>query len=478
MKKKLLIPIVALLAIYGCDLVDGTGIENPNLPVDQAVNLPNAAEPWVNGLNEQMASVYQQFLTTAELSTDNYTNVQTFFNQNVDNGVYRDIDDDFDDAELEISTLREQALFGLSRILANDTDAAGTGLEAEMHFFKGLAFLLAGDLITAYPDSALRSAVTPQVNYQNAVEAFTDALSVDNASEVAISYRVMLARAHYSLGNQAEAVAAAQDAIAADGDDNYVRFVQFDGVNGPASDFQDAVYDRGNFDDLQPLPRLDFLDPKYAVDGSDESPVPLAKIEEAYLIIAEAQLADGNLPGAQQTMQEIVDIVDNRSTRDFDETAEGRQNPKLQSTNPLFQRPNNSSFIVRASSTDPFRSGLVLDRTAATTVPTISGTSITTADINGLANDDEALETIYLMRQEIFFGEGRRMVDLGIKWPVVEVEALNNSNITAADRQATVPAYLPGGSEMDAFTIDGNEVTITENVNRIIAQERGNKFGN
>jgi len=472
MKKTILLTFCMSIAVLSCDLIDGTGIENPNLPVDDAVNLPNAARPWVNGLNEQIASVYGEFLTTAELSTDNYINVQTFYNQNVDNSTYRDIDDDFDDTQRALSTLREQAIFGLDRVLENDPSSAGTELEAEMYFFKGLANLMLGELTTAFPAEAKGATVDPATLFQNAIQDFNNALNIDGSSETAISYRLALARTHYNLGNQSEAVSAANAAIAADGNDDYIRFVEFDGVNGPFNNFQDAVYDRGNFDDLQPLPRLDYLDPKYAIQGTDESPVPMFKIEEAYLIVAEAQLAGNDLPGARSTLQDLLAIVNSRPTRDFDETAEGRVNAKTG-----FQRPNSSSFIVRASSSDPFKSGLVLDRTESTTVPTVSGTSVTAADITALSSaDGDALETLYLMRQEIFFGEGRRIFDLGIRWPVHEIEALNNPNITAADRTAVVPSFLPTGPEMDAFTVSGNEVTISFNVNRIIAQQRGNRF--
>ncbi|MBO6524956.1 MAG: hypothetical protein JJ971_14075 [Balneolaceae bacterium] len=83
---------------------------------------------------------------------------------------------------------------------------------------------------------------------------------------------------------------------------------------------------------------------------------------------------------------------------------------------------------------------------------------------------------LYLLRQEIFFGEGRRMFDLGIKWPVAEREALINPNIVASDREATIPAYLPPIAEFDAFTINGTEVTIQHNLNRTIATGRGNRF--
>ena len=43
--------------------------------------------------------------------------------------------------------------------------------------------------------------------------------------------------------------------------------------------------------------------------------------------------------------------------------------------------------------------------------------------IEAAQTQDELLELIYLMRQEIFFGEGRRPADLGLRMPLSNVEA-------------------------------------------------------
>ncbi|MFV1884860.1 MAG: hypothetical protein ACMZ7B_10260 [Balneola sp.] len=246
----------------------------------------------------------------------------------------------------------------------------------------------------------------------------------------------------------------------------------FDAVNGPTNTLQNAVHDRGNFDDLQPLPRLDFLDPKFFdIDGTTDSDIPLLKIEEAHLILAEAELADGDLPGAQTAMTNVVALANSRATSIVDDANESRNGDGT-----VAQRPNNATFTVRASSSDPFVAGLVIERTTTVTTPSISATSVTAVDVAALANATDALTTLYLLRQEIFFGEGRRMFDLGIKWPVAEREALINPNIVASDRQATIPAYLPTIAEFDAFTVSGTEVTIQHNLNRTIATGRGNRF--
>lgn len=477
MKKYVLIILAAAFFLEACDLVDGTEVENPNLPLSEALGQPNVATSWVNGLNEQLASTYNNFAPTAELATDNYVNLETFFNQNVDGGTYRDIDDDFDDAQNEIAILREGAEFGLKTVLENDPDAVGTELEAEMHFHKGVANLLAGELFTALPPDGAAATAGPSTFFNTAVQDFQNALSVDSTN---VGYRILLARSLYNLGNQSEAVAAAQQAITDDSGDPFVRFVEFDGVNGPSNTLQDAVSDRGNFDDFQPLPRLDFLDPKYESRGDVEKNIPIAKIEEAHLIIAEAQLADGNLIGARQTMKDVVALIgSSRPLEAFDEGAEDRGFEEEAKTN----RPNSSSFVVRSDSSELFRSGLVLDRTSSTMVPPISGTSVTDSIIDNALTNDELLTVLYLMRQEIFFGEGRRIFDLGIRWPVSETEALTNDNIQDSDRQATIPGYLSPitdtAPDMDAFTanFDTFEVTINTDYNKVIALQRGNRFG-
>lgn len=463
------LPLLALLLIAGCDLIDATEVRNPGLTLDRAVEQPESARAWLNGLRQRTAEVYNTVLVTSELSTDNYVNEANFFNRNVDNGIFRDSDPHLDDVQFQIARLREQARFGLEVILAeHDIEAAGTEIEAEYHFYLGWSHLLAGELFVALPDEPEGAAVSPQTHFQHAVSAFNAARQIDPQ----ISYRMGLARAHYNLGNRAEAVEHAEQVVAADPE--FLRLQEFDLVNNPANLMEAAVYGRQTFNDLQPLPRLDFLDPKYGdLGGTEQSPVIMQSAEEAYLILAEAQLSEGDLNGARSTLLDLLDLVGNRPVREFDETNEPRQG----SAGPE-QRPNSSQYRVRAAEGEPFREGLVLDRTAATPVPVVSGTSVTAGQINALSDPDgDALELLYLVRQEVFFGEGRRMFDLGIRWPVSQTEALNNPNIADADRTAHIPSWMPADySSINAWSADGFDVTIAVNLNRILAEQKGNRF--
>ena len=91
--------------------------------------------------------------------------------------------------------------------------------------------------------------------------------------------------------------------------------------------------------------------------------------------------------------------------------------------------------------------------------------------IDGLDNHDSALELVYLMRQEIFFAEGRRPADLGIRLPLCEVEAANTTN-GASYTEAWIPQFVPRNYGLDEFTVDdeAKTVTIAHNMNRIIVE--------
>ncbi len=66
-------------------------------------------------------------------------------------------------------------------------------------------------------------------------------------------------------------------------DATFTRTARYDAAEGPVNTMQDALYDRSTFDDFQPLPTLDFLDPKYSrLSASEDSPIHYLKAEEAY----------------------------------------------------------------------------------------------------------------------------------------------------------------------------------------------------
>lgn len=471
MRKSISIGAAALLfafALQGCDLLDPTNVENPNLTPESVVGTPQSLEGWVAGLERQTAIAFNNFGVTAELTSDNYQNTQTFFNQNVDALTLLPSDDDFEDALFTLADLRESAQFGRNEVAPGDETATQDDI-AETYFFEAVANVYTGELFREAPIEEAGELVPPAGFFEAAVALLDSAITASEDAERVTGYRVLQARAYRNLGNAEAATAAATEALASNPE--YVRFVQFDAVNGPSNTLQDALYDRGGFDDLQPLPRLDFLDPKYYAQGTVDGDIPYVKAEEAHLVLIEDFLAEGDLGSAQEQMRALIDLVDERPVEAFSDAAENRteRNPG--------SRPDSAAVSVRASAEDPFIEGLVLNRLSGdVSVPVISGTSVTDETVDTISSVEEAFEVLYLMRQEIFFAEARRMYDLGIQWPVPLNEVTANPNLDeGAANEAVIPSYIESlGVSLDAFSYDTSTetATIAVNLNDVIAENR------
>jgi hypothetical protein len=96
------------------------------------------------------------------------------------------------------------------------------------------------------------------------------------------------------------------------------------------------------------------------------------------------------------------------------------------------------------------------------------------------ATEEELLEVLYLMRQEIFLAEGRRMVDLGIRLPIALNEAEMNDNMDTSSPflQPRIPDWIPGNRAMNSFDYtDGDTLAVIHhNLNRAIVQNRSSEF--
>lgn len=461
------------LVLSGCDLFDPTGVDNPNLTEDAVLDTERPLRFWVQGLESQLAIAFNFYPTEAEIASDNYQNTNTFFDQELDLLSLTPTNQNTELTLFAFSDLRESARYGRDVVAAADEGATDAEV-AETYFFEAVASVVLGQAFVAAPLEAGGPLAAPDVHLEAAVTAIDQGLSLQSDLGRRAGYLLLKARAHYALGQREEAVQAAEAALAADPD--YVRYVAYDEGAGLAfdGDIENALFDRASFDDLQPLPRLDFLDPKFALTGGADASIPFIKAEEAHLILAEAALATGQLAQAQDRMKELLDLVATRPVGTVDDNAEGRTERAPGS------RPNTADYVVRASPGDPFVADLVLTRNGAgvtVDVPTISGTSVTDADVDALAGTDEAIELLYLLRQEVFIAEGRRMLDLGIRFPVPEAEVVQNENLTSADlAEGFVPAPLqPFRTQFDAFTVDAEarQATILVNLNRVIAENRG-----
>ena len=471
------IVLLLLSQSAGCDLLDPTGVENPGVLESDFVSFSEPVAAWLRGMNRDLAIALDQIIVPAEIASDNYTNTQTFFNQFMDRLEFDYKDVDVEQALREVAQLREEAEFGLNQAINIDPDVTPDQV-AELYFYRGFTLLITGEYFHLAPSDSAGRPVPSAEHFRLAVGALQQATETTTDAQHRVGYRIALARAYRMLGDRVNARQQAEKAIAADPD--YLRFAGYDNQNGPTSDIQDALYDRATFDDLQPLPRLDFLDPKFfraaqpSPSDDDDSDVAFIKSEEAYLILAEVQLAEGDLASAQETLRHLLALVADRPQTDLADTDEGRTQTRPGS------RPDDPAWEVAFSPADTFRTGFVVSREERVSFPVVSGTHLTTADVDRLENEEAALEMLYLLRQEIFIAEGRRMIDLGLKWPVSEREVMSNPNIDAGDpsTEGVVPDFLPPGAEFDAFTLDADQkqATMLHNLNRILVQNRTSEF--
>lgn len=470
MKTKNIIYTLIVGVILSCseippNTVDFLDVENPTLTESSIVGQPNSSTIWLEGLERQMSNALNEVLILAELGSDNYINTQTFFSQFLDKLEIRTDDPDIRDTSLGISRLRAMAEFGLNSVGPNDTQYTSQ-TQAEYHFFLGMSQLYSAMYFSFLPQEEGGVSVSASDNYNRAIASFDEAIALNSKPE----YHLAKARANYYLGNRAAAVTAASDALALDAD--FLRSAKFDELNEPSNTFEDALYERGTFDDLQPLPTLDFLDPKYSfVSPNVDASVHFLKAEEAHLILAEANLASGNLIAAQNNLQNLLTLIDTREVRNIDDSIEGR--PDVSANATFFpKRPDQDTDIVNG------RSGLVINRQSGNVnIPSVSGTSLTIADINAMANNDAALSLLYRTRQEVFIAEGLRFVDMGVKLVIHQNEFLQNPNISDGDPGTTpvIPSFINAVKDnLDAITYDATTgiATTAIDLNQILVTNK------
>lgn len=466
--KKILITALALsivILIGGCsdnlkDATDFTSIEDPNLVPESFIGSPNSGVIWLRGIERQMSNVFNELITVAEIGSDNYDNVNTFFNQFLDILDIRPDDTDMRDTHNDFARLREMTIFGINDVAPNDPVISDNTI-AELTFFRGVFNLFAGMYFSELPNEVNGIPITSVEHYNLAIESFNSAIALNPLPE----YYLARARAFYYLGMQSEAVSDASTVISLN--NTLLRTIRFDNLNGPDNTMQDAIFDRGQFDDLQPLPSLDFLDPKFSFLSADEdSPIPFLKAEEAYLIIAEAGFADGNMTVVQDNLTSLLNLISTREVRSINDGVEGRTQGAPGS------RPDNSSVVVNG------RPNLVLTRNEGEImIPSISGTSLTQTDINTMINDDSSLELFYRTRQEVFFAEGIRFADMGVKLIMDLTEISGNPNVSEGDSGTipVIPSFIDTiKDQLDAITYDPitGQATTVINLNQVLVQNK------
>ena len=467
--KKYLCIATAALACTSCELLQPDEIINPNVSEETFLETPNAMTTWVNGANRSFASIIGSYAELMEILSDNYFNNYTQSSKVFDFPTILYTDQDVTYLQRYVGTLRETADQGLDVVAAADpttTDAQRFNL----YYIKGYSYLLAGEYFLALPTENGGDVVGWEDHLELAVTTFDTALDYAATDDDRAFIYTLMARACYRLGDKARATDYAKTALGYSAD--FTHMVEYDGDHGFTISIQGYLYGT-NF---QPLPRLDFLDPKYFQKNSstEARPVCIAKAEEPYLILAEAALADGDLAAAKGYLHTLLALVKSRPVETgINDQLEERYNGGFK------KFPNSSAYRVAASADDPLRSGLVLDRQAPNliAIPYISGTSVTAEMIDQPATVDALLEIVYLMRQEIFIAEGRRVADLGIRLPVCETEAANTPS-AANYTTAQIPSFIPGDKGMDEFTMDeeNKTVVIKYNMNRIIVENKSSEY--
>lgn len=493
MKKTFLTILLFSLLLSSCDVFQGDGNTDPNVNEDDFLNSSNAMNAWVAGTELQMAQAVGQYTQLLELVSDNYYNNYSRPTNAFDVPQLLSTDNYVRALQQWVGTLRESADYGFNTVAAH-----GHIMTQDQRFrltaIKGYSFILGGENFTGLPGSNGGEVLPWRDLLDRGAEVLDSALAIAPTDSDKAYTQTLLARAYYRLGNRSQAVEHARQALALSND--FVRFVRFDGDNNISNAAQEAIWSWW----FQPLPRLDFLDPKYfqTTSSSEQRPIVVAKAEEDYLILAEAAASEGDDSQSREYLKQLLALVKSRPVaHNVNDANDNRYNGGTKSY------PNSADYVVRASTSDPYRSGLVNDHSTTTTdnsgkavasylvdIPYISGTSVTEQMIDA-ASGDSLLEIIYLMRQEIFFAEGRRMADLGIRLPLCDVEAANmpstarsaadpGGRLSSADDYtvALIPDFIPMNGEMDAFDMDteNKTVTIHNNMNHLIVVNKGSEY--
>ncbi len=482
--RRLLLFAAAFLFVGGvgaCDFLDPTDVENPQTTEE---DLATAAEPvraLLPGLRAQAARLVGSSVTITEVVSDNYSIQGTGINPIFDNP--RSVGPSVIDGTSAVQgiywnsqELRALADFVLNEIAPQD-ETATASQTAEVHYLRGLAYLVQGENFSHVPTELDGQARPAEELLQRAVTDFEASLGQDAGGPFAVASRAGLARAHRLLGDGVQATQAAEQVLAAD--PSFLFTQDFDAssvVNSP----NNYVVQR-SLKEMQPLPRLDFLDPKYV---GRESPIAVAKAEEMHLIVAEAALAAGDLDGARERLSDAIQVAESRPVDSWTD-----DDPRFNTD--LTPRPRDSEILVRADPDSPFRAGLVLDRpNVEIPVHPVSATSLSADSVRALGSEDEVWHALHLARQEILFLEGRRMSDLGIRLPMMLREIDSNPNVQPGEpgTEPVVPAYVPSGVQMNQFdpaspydqdeNLVTTEVTIGVDMNRVLTENRVSPFLN
>ncbi|MEQ9399500.1 MAG: hypothetical protein RJQ04_10025 [Longimicrobiales bacterium] len=470
----LLMPLllVTTLGVGACDFLDPTDVENPQTTGDDLLQAEAPTSALLPGLRAQMARLVSSTTVVSEVVSDNFSIHGTGLFKEWDSprSVTPSVNNSTGTATglyWNAQELKALANFVIDEIAPNDPTAQPAHV-AEAYYYRGMALLMLAENFSGAPLQEDGPIVPAGQILDLAIADFGQAGAFGVATAAAT------ARAQRWKGDRAAARTAALAALSVDGD--FAILQEYDASSISNQPFSFLVLRA--LQEMQPLPRLDFLDPKYL---NREAGIAVAKAEEMHLIMAEAALAGGDLPTARTSLRNAIQLAKNRSTSSF-EDGDQRLNADLTI------RPRSASIQVRADANAPYRAGLVLSRPGSVSQHTLSGTSLNADSVAALGTAAELWHALNLARQEILFLEGRRMADLGIRLPIMLREIDANPNINQGDlgTEAVVPAYIPADDGMDLYTpvspysasetLTTNQITIQFDMNRILAQNNASPF--
>ena len=469
---------LVLLAAVGCDAIDPTRVNNPRTTDEDLAAAADLTEALLPGLRAQFARMISAYVV-AEVITDNYSIHGTGIPVDMDEP--RRVTPDYVNSTgtsvtgvyWNVQELRALADFVIDEVAPRDPGAP-PALVAEARYYRGMAFLTLGEVFSYAPHEEDGTPQPAETALARAVLELQAGAGFGPQADAA------LARAHRLLGDAGAAASAAESVLGSAPE--FLFAPPYDEqllTNTPV-----AFLVLRALQEMQPLPRLDFLDPKYT---ERDSAIPVAKAEEMHLILAEIALAGGNMADAKRHLASAITLAGGRGTVFFTDIDE-RRNADLS------LRPRSSEIVVRADADSPFRTGLVLDRPGeGLRVPSVSATSLSADSVAALSTADELWHSLWLARQEILFLEGRRLADLGIKLPMMLREIDQNDRINEGDPGTLpiVPGYVPENPRyaMDIYTpralYDGGDpgapliethVTIHVDMNRVLVANGASPF--
>lgn len=462
--------IVISVVILGFASLVACEPKSPETSADDFLASEAPMTSWVNGINKEMALAVGTYSELLDVATDNYRNVYSRSNREFDKPNILYTDNDVEKLQRYVGKLREMSCYALNTIAGQDTPTDAQ--LQDIYIALAYSYLLAGENFIALPQTENGEPVGWEQHLYKAIEVLNEADQKISSADFKPVLHTLLARAYYRLGNKAKAKDNATKALGYDR--TFCATVQFDEANNVISTIKDRSFSTNWW---EPLPRLDFLDPKYQETAPSQR-IAYAKAEEDYLILAECAVVDDAqaVEFKSTLMPELFALIQSRGTVSLTDSLEMREAQAGGSVVNL----NTSDWKVKASDTDTEEGGLILNRVKGTiVVPVTSGTSVTIQKLQTAVGDD-FLELIYLMRQEIFFAEGRRFADLGMRLPLCEVEAAKIKqrypDVNVSDYTTSfIPEYIPKDDyDLDSYTLDtaNKVVTIKYNMNREIVKNK------